>query len=114
MTQATKIPGTEEAWDNGTLGADEEYVQVAPKALQDEVNQSLGMQAISIRLPKELVEQYRAIARIHKIGYQPLMRDALARFASYEMKRLLVELADEREQEEAERETSVEEHHEAA
>ncbi|WP_191002205.1 hypothetical protein [Cupriavidus pauculus] len=53
MTQATTIPGTDEAWDNGTLGADEQYVQVAPKALQEQVDASLGMQAISIRLPRE-------------------------------------------------------------
>lgn len=101
MTQAAKIPDTEEAWDNGTLGADEQYVQVAPKALQDEVNDSLGMQAISIRLPKALVEQYKVISRFHKIGYQPLMRDALARFATHEMKRLLVEIAEQRDEEAA-------------
>lgn len=101
MTQATLIPGTEEAWDNGTLGAEEQYVAVAPKALQDAVSESLGMQAISIRLPKALVEQYKVIARLHKIGYQPLMRDALTRFATSEMKRLLLEIAEEREEEEA-------------
>lgn len=80
MTQATKIPGTDEAWDDGTLGADEQYVQVAPKSLEEQVDLSSGMQAISIRLPRELIEQYKAIARIHKTSYQPLMRDALARF----------------------------------
>ncbi|MNM99627.1 hypothetical protein D3C81_1121920 [compost metagenome] len=101
MTQATKIPGTEEAWDNGTLGADEQYVQVASKAVQEQVNESLAMQAISIRLPKALVEQYKVIARFHKIGYQPLMRDALARFATHEMKRLLVEIAEQRDVEAA-------------
>ncbi|WP_342050427.1 MULTISPECIES: hypothetical protein [unclassified Cupriavidus] len=53
MTQANKIPGTDEAWDNGTLGADEQYVQVAPTALQEQVDSPLGMQAISIRLPCE-------------------------------------------------------------
>jgi len=102
MTQATKIPSTEEAWDNGTLGADENHVKVAPKALQDAVSESLGMQAISIRLPKALVEQYKVIARLHKIGYQPLMRDALERFATAEMKRLLLEVAEQREEDEAE------------
>lgn len=101
MTQATKIPGTDEAWDDGTLGADEQYVQVAPKALQEQVDASLGMQAISIRLPRELIDQYKAIARIHKTGYQPLMRDALARFATHEMKRLLIQMTEEREREEA-------------
>lgn len=98
MTQAAKIPGTEEAWDNGTLGEDEHYVAVAPKDLQDSVNQSLGMQAISIRLPKDLLEQYKAIAQYHKMGYQPLMREALTRFATSEMKRIVIEVSNERDQ----------------
>lgn len=99
MKQTTKIQDTEEAWDDGTLGTDERYAQVAPQDLQDAVIESLGMQAISIRLPKALVEQYKLIARIHKVGYQPLMRDALTRFATHEMKRLLLEVADQRDAE---------------
>lgn len=98
MTQAAKIPGTEEAWDNGKLGADEKHVQVADKALQDAVTNSLGMQAISIRMPRDLVEQYKLIAHYNGIGYQPLMRDALARFATGEMKRILVELANKKDE----------------
>lgn len=103
MTQATKIPGTDEAWDNGTLGEEEQYVAVADKALQDAVHQSLGMQAISIRLPKDLVEQYKIIAHYHSMGYQPLMREALTRFATAEMKRILVEVSNERDRERQER-----------
>lgn len=107
MSEAT-IPGTEQAWDDGTLGDDEEFVGVAPKALQDAITQSLGMQAISIRLPKDLVEQYKTIARINGVGYQPLMRDALVRFATYEMKRLLIEFAEQKEKaEQRSREESI-------
>jgi len=54
MTEALKIPGTEEAWDNGTLGEDEHYVALAPKDLQDSVDRSLALQVISIRLAKDL------------------------------------------------------------
>lgn len=37
------------------------------------------LQAISIRLPKRLIEAYKMVAAHHGVGYQPLMRDALQR-----------------------------------
>ena len=45
----------------------------------DALNDALGMQAISIRLPKEMIEAYKLIAAHHGVGYQPLMRDVLQR-----------------------------------
>ena len=55
------------------------------KALQD----ALGLQAISIRLPKELIKQYKLIAGFHGVGYQPLMRDVLQRFVKGALKEIL-------------------------
>ncbi|MCT9072392.1 hypothetical protein [Cupriavidus gilardii] len=107
MSRAPKIPGTGEAWHSGTLGEDEHYVAVAPRDLRDSVDQSLEMQAISIRLPTDLVEQYQAISRFRKMGYQPLMREALTRFATSEMKRILIEVSEQRDQlREEQRETA--------
>ncbi len=40
---------------------------------------------ISLRLPVQLVEDYKTIAADAGIGYQPLMRDILIRFAQHEM-----------------------------
>lgn len=37
------------------------------------------LQAISIRLPKRLIEAYKLVASHHGTGYQPLMRDTLQR-----------------------------------
>lgn len=36
------------------------------------------------------------IARVHKLAYQPLMRDALKRFAEGEIKKLAVQYANEK------------------
>ncbi|WP_310625882.1 hypothetical protein [Limnohabitans sp.] len=44
------------------------------------LDEALGLQSISIRLPKQLIDQYKLIAHFHGVGYQPLMRDILARF----------------------------------
>lgn len=91
------IPDTDEAWENGELGNDAEFARPLPDedALKDiaQINESLGLQPISIRLEKSLVEDFKTIATINGLGYQTLMRQALKRFAACEMKRILGELA---------------------
>jgi hypothetical protein len=80
-------------WEDGKFGLDRESAR--PVILtEDEVNQATGMRAISIRLENELIEMFKDIAAIHGLGYQPLMRQALNRFAVCEMKRLLGEQAE--------------------
>ncbi|MBL8474156.1 MAG: hypothetical protein KF778_15955 [Rhodocyclaceae bacterium] len=80
-----KISGTEDAWDTRQIGADEEYVaRVAPN-LEQQIDESLGLQMISIRLDRTLIEAFKAIGKFHGIGYQPLMRDVLKRFAEREL-----------------------------
>ena len=75
-----RIDGTDEAWDSGALGASEAHAELAPAGLDEQIDASLGLQAISIRLPKQLIEAYKLIAAHHGLGYQPLMRDILQRF----------------------------------
>lgn len=81
-----KIEGTAEAWESGELGRDTAHAKPASQALAQQIDDALELQMISIRLPKELIEDFKMIATYHGIGYQPLMRDALKRFASSEMK----------------------------
>lgn len=57
--------------------------------MAEEIDEALGLQAISIRLPKAVIDTYKMLAKMHGCGYQPLMRDALCRFAEGEMKQLL-------------------------
>lgn len=91
-----KIIGTAEAWENGDLGQDADHAVAAPAGLAQQIDDVLGMQMISIRLPKELIDEYKMIAQVHKLAYQPLMRDALKRFAEAEMKKLAVQYANEK------------------
>lgn len=75
-----KVTGTNEAWEDRALGADEAHVEVAGVEHLSALEDALGMQSISIRLPKQMVEAYKLIAVHHGVGYQPLMRDILQRF----------------------------------
>lgn len=75
-----RIKDNIEAWDDRTLGADEAHVGVADEVHEAALDDALGLQSISIRLPRGLISQYKLIAHFHGVGYQPLMRDVLARF----------------------------------
>jgi hypothetical protein len=86
-----KIHDTTDAWDpSGVLGNTEEFTAVAPD-VSAVVDASLGLQPISIRLQKDLLESLKQLAKLHGIGYQPLVRQVLTRFVDCEMKRLLNE-----------------------
>lgn len=85
-----KVP---EVWDDEDIGNDEQFVRKVSASAQKEIDDVLGLQAISIRLPKELIEQFKVLAKIHGMGYQPLMREALKRFALHETKVIMTQLA---------------------
>lgn len=85
----TKIESTDEAWESRVLGASIEHAKPAPENLQAEVDAALGLQPISIRLPKQLIDAYKLIAAHHGVGYQPLMRDILQRYAPEGLREVL-------------------------
>ena len=92
MTKQETITASDEAWEEGQLGNDEEFVRVSQGDQSDlQLDESLQMQMISIRLPKSLIEDFKNLASIHKVGYQPLMRDILNRWADSEKKHILAE-----------------------
>lgn len=80
-----------EQWENRDLGASEEHVAVVPDKEDAAIDDQLGLQAISIRLPKSLIAQLKEIAARHEIGYQPMVRDLLNRFAQAEQKKYLLD-----------------------
>lgn len=96
MTKARK-PGTTEAWERGELGESADSAKVASAETTRAINDALGLQMISIRLPKSVIDNFKAIAKLEGIGYQPLMRTALVRFAECESKRLVRDFAAQRE-----------------
>lgn len=98
MNTRARIPGTEEAWEVGQLGNDEGFVVPLPEgdvaADISAINEALGLQPISIRLEKSLIEDFKLIAQMSGLSYQPLMRQVLRRFADCEKKRILRETAE--------------------
>jgi predicted DNA binding CopG/RHH family protein len=87
------ITSTTEAWEERKLGADEAHAKPVSQEMHDAIEESLGLKAISIRLPKSTIDTYKALAKIHGVGYQPLMRDAICRWAEGELKQMVVAAA---------------------
>jgi hypothetical protein len=86
MNKKLNIPGTPEAWEDGTLGKSDAHVRKTSSEVEGQIDEALGLQAISIRLPRATIEVYKNLAEMHGVGYQPLMRDAICRWAESELK----------------------------
>lgn len=89
-------------WESGQLGMSEEHVRVATPEEVAQVDEALGLQLISIRLQKGLLEALKVIAKHHGIGYQPMIRDLLNRFAISESKQIYQKLLEEAQKKESE------------
>lgn len=62
------------------LGESIEHARRVSPEEERQIDEILGLQTISIRLPKQMIEAYKLIAAYHGVGYQPLMRDILQRW----------------------------------
>lgn len=104
MTTTTadkKIKGTSEAWESGELGRDEKYVRRSTADVELQIEDTLDLQMISLRLQRELIKELKFIAKYHGVGYQPLMRDVLGRWARSEMGAIAKQLQEKKENEAA-------------
>jgi predicted DNA binding CopG/RHH family protein len=81
-------------WDDGTLGRSAEHAKLSTAIDEEGLNETLGLQSINIRMPKDLLDDLKRIATINGIGYQPLMKQVLQRFVTCEMKQMLRDAAD--------------------
>ena len=86
-----KIESTLDAWESGKLGRDRKHAAAASKELGDQIDDALGLQMISIRLDKELIDTFKLLGGKYQMGYQPLMREALKRFVDGELKMVALE-----------------------
>ena len=75
--------------DYDGVGNDERYVAAAPTAQEKGVDDALGLQPISIRLQKDLLDNLKALALLNGLGYQPLIRQILTRWVDCELKSML-------------------------
>lgn len=76
-------------WEGLDDDLTEEFVSAVPQEEVKAIDESLGMQMISIRLQRDLISVLKEIAQFHGIGYQPMVRDLLHRFAVSEIKDIL-------------------------
>lgn len=89
-TRNQRIEDTEEAWEvDGPLGNEEQFAVKATDNVHAQVDASLGLVPISIRLQKDLLDNLKALAQLNGIGYQPLIRQVLTRFVDCELKSIL-------------------------
>ena len=114
MSNKGKIPGTDDAWESEVLGADEKHTRSADHDLTKQIDDSLGLQMISIRLDKGLIESFKMLGSFHGIGYQPLMRDALKRFAEHEMKAIVSGVVESQRKQQAQKQPVVNKEKKAA
>jgi len=70
----------DDEWESGALGRSQEHVGVVSQEECDAVDEALGLQVISIRLQKKLIESLKKLANKEGIGYQPLIRQVLTRY----------------------------------
>ena len=97
MSTKKQIKRSCESGEDGHLGRDLNHAVRVGKEEEHKIEDALGLKMISIRLPEDLIQAYKDIAEFRGIsGYQPLMRDALKRFAESEMKIIMNELAEEK------------------
>jgi len=82
----TKVKNMAEAWESGEFGRDLKYAKALEKKIGNQIDEALGLQMISIRLEKDLIESYKLLGTKYDMGYQPLMREALKRFVEGEFK----------------------------
>jgi uncharacterized protein (DUF4415 family) len=69
-----------ELWESRQLGASEEFVRVVSPEKTKAIHESLGLQPVTIRLQKELVDELKALAKKEGLGYQPFIRHVLTKY----------------------------------
>lgn len=108
----SQIEASADDWGpTGKLGNDADYVR--PGKEDNKLDGRLGLHPISIRFPKELVSDLKAIAHLQGMSYQPLIREVCKRFVEAEKRALRADLA-QRRQKEAEEQRKLEEEMAAA
>jgi len=86
MTETREKIKVEDDWDTRALGASEEFVKKSDENSEKQVDGSLGLQSISIRLQRELINDLKQLASDNGLGYQPYIRHVLTQHVKTEKK----------------------------
>jgi len=71
-----------ELWETGKLGNSAKHAVRISEGEDKAIDDSLGLQAVTMRLQKELVEQLKLLAKKEGLGYQPYIRQLLTKHVS--------------------------------
>lgn len=74
-----ELTADHEKWDEHIVTA--EHTAFLSDDEQKEMDDNEGLQLISIRLGKSLLEAIKSLAKVEGIGYQPLIRQVLTKYA---------------------------------
>ena len=88
MATSNKTTG-QKPWEVLDENMTDDNVSCVSQEEEKAIDEALGLQMISIRLERSLIANLKEVAEHHKIGYQPLIRDLLNRFAKSEMRNIL-------------------------
>lgn len=88
MTTDKTIEDTAEAWEDGTLGTDPNFVSVIEhsEAELSALNTALNLTPVILLLEDEVVKLFEEEANKRGLGYKTLMRVALKQFVNYQAK----------------------------
>lgn len=78
---------SEDAWEKGELGATESFVSKASPEREKSIDDNLGLQIISIRLQKSLIDELKDLAGEDGLGYQPYIRQVLTQHVRNEKRK---------------------------
>ncbi len=75
--EAEQFDADNELWESKQLGVSAEHARPASKEQEQALDDATGLQLLSIRMPKSLIEQVKQLAKLEGIGYQPYMRKVM-------------------------------------
>lgn len=100
----SKIESKADDRDSVELSNDEARSKVASREAHQSLDEATELKLISIRLPTALIEELKIIADVNEIGYQPLVRKVLRRFARAELRAMAIKYHEQIRSEEVEEE----------
>jgi predicted DNA binding CopG/RHH family protein len=88
MNKLEQYTADADQWDSGELGQELAHAKRSDQKHEIALDDAMGLQMISIRLQKKMIEDLKMIGMAHGVGYQPLIRDILSRFIDHEIKQI--------------------------
>lgn len=76
-----ELSADHERWDNRELGASERHTRILSDEDEKFIDDGLGLQLVSIRLNKTLIEQLQGLSKLEDFGCEALIRQVLTKYA---------------------------------